>query len=771
MILKKVILKKGSLLISSLLIVFLFQSSNIIPSSAAEYHYLYGCTKYVPGFNCDPITNEFKSSTINAEYIKEFSPTREPTFVDSVKGKALVLTANALESLSVNNNEGFNSQKFSIYLNVIPQNTENSQGSLVSFTGDPHIAGWNVDLFPTDNPSKKKIRFTVFNTEGFPFSAEDQNVNPDKLVEIIGTFDGEKVRLFLDGALKSETIFEGSYNNNPGSAIPIKFGGGAYCSCNTVSAVIDEIRYYNYALGSNSIGDIGSNQDSFKKDSLIGYWKFDGDIKDYSGLSNDAFYNTLIASMVFAPDGRLFYTEKNSGMIRVIQNDAISLKPFATISDVYVDWEEGLLSIALDGKFKDNHYLYIYYNYKDKNTDKIFSRVVRFTDIENEGKEPWVVLDNIPASKGFHTGGAMAFNQNDDKLYIFVGDGTIKENAQDTSLIYGKVLRVNRDGTIPEDNPFQGSPVFTYGHRNSYGLAFDNNGNGMLAESGPETYDEINLIHKGGNYGWPNLQIPNFPPESFTNNSSIKPIRSYFQPPSPTQAIFYDQDKYQKLQNTFVFGTVRGTLFSLEIDPDTKFLKEETKIDLHFYPYKPVVSIASSPNGELYFAGYEIYKIVSIDSENKKISMYPVEVNSTNVSVSQMRFYENDNKLELDLADEPGTSTLSIKVPKSMSQYKEELILTSKTTTANDDKTIIDLPHTIQVSTGNNYDIITLNLPEDYAKNDHLKFIIGESKIIVTKTVPEFEVSLVILTMAIGIVFIFSKNMSRFNSLNFKKIT
>jgi hypothetical protein len=365
----------------------------------------------------------------------------------------------------------------------------------------------------------------------------------------------------------------------------------------------------------------------------------------------------------------------------------------------------------------------------------------------------------------------MAFNQNDDKLYIFVGDGTIKENAQDTSLLYGKVLRINRDGTIPEDNPFQGSPVFTYGHRNSYGLAFDNNGNGMLAESGPETYDEINIIQKGGNYGWPSLQLPNFPPESFTNNSSIKPVRSYFQPPSPTQAIFYDQDKYEKLQNTFVVGTVRGTLFSLKIDPETKSLKEETKIDLHFYPYKPVVSIASSPNGELYFAGYEIYKIVSIDSENKKISMYPVEVNSTNVSVSQMRFYENNNKLEFDLVDEPGTSTLSIKVPKSMNQYKGDLILTSKTTTANDDKTIIDLPHTIQVNTENNYDIITLNLLEDYAKNDHLKFIIDESKIIVTKTVPEFEVSLVILTMAIGIVFIFSRNISKFNSLNFKKIS
>ena len=753
----------------SLLIIFLFQLSSITPSEASEYHYLYGCTKYVPGFNCDPIQNEFKSSALSAEYTKEFSPTREPLFIDTAKGKSLVLTANALESLTVNNNDGFNSQKFSIYLNVIPQNTENSYGSLVSFTGDPHVAGWELDLVPTDNVSKKIIRFTVFNTEGISYSVED-TVSPDKYVEITGIFDGEKVKLFLDDILKSEINFKGNYNSDPGLSIPIKFGGGAYCSCNTVSAIIDEIRYYNYTLDNESINNIKSIPNGFKGNSLIGYWKFDGDVKDYSGFSNDAFYNTLIASMAFAPDGRLFYTEKDSGIVRVIQNGEIVEKPFTVISDVYVDWEEGLLSLALDSKFNENHYIYIYYNYKEKNTDKIFSRVVRLTDIDNEGKDPFTVLDNIPASKGFHTGGAMAYNQNDDKLYIFVGDGTIKENAQDVSLLAGKILRVNRDGTIPRDNPFPGSPVYTYGHRNSYGLAFDTNGNGILAESGPETYDEINLIQKGGNYGWPTLQMPNFPPESFTNNSSIKPIRSYFQPPSPTQTLFYDHDKYPTLKNTFVFGTVRGTLFSFEIDPKTKSLKEETKIDLHFYPYKPVVSVASSPSGELYFAGYEIYKINSIDSENKKVTMYPVVINSTNVLISQIKFYEKDKKLELDLEDESGSSTLSVKIPKSMIQYKNKTDLTSQTTLASDDKTIIDLPHTIQFIPEGDYDTIILIFPEDYAKSDHLRFIIGESKITITKTIPEFEVSIIILTLSLGILILFSRRILNLNSLNFNKI-
>jgi glucose/arabinose dehydrogenase len=724
----------------------------------------------VPGFNCDPISNEFNGSTISAEYTKKFLPTREPVFTTSDTGKALVLKANALESLTVNNNDILNSVNFSIYLNVIPQNTENSFSSIASFTGDPHVAGWDLNLVPTDDPTKKIIRFTVFNTDGVSFSAEDSNVSSDKYVEVTGTFDGKKVKLFLDGNLKSETEFSGFYNSNPGFHIPLKFGGGSYCSCNTASVIIDDIRFFKNALDDDSIANIRLNQNKITSDSLIGHWKFDGDIKDHSGFSNHAFYNTIVASMVFTPDGKLIYTEKNTGIVRVIKNEKIEEKPFTTISDVYVDWEQGLLSITLDSKFAENNYLYVYYNYKEEQSGKIFSRVVRYTDINDEGKEPFIVLDKIPASHGFHTGGAMAFNQEDDKLYIFVGDGTIRENAQDTSLFYGKILRVNRDGTIPKDNPFPNSPVYTYGHRNSYGLSFDNLGNGILAESGPETYDEINLIEKGGNYGWPTLQMPNISPESFTNNTSIKPIRSYFQPPSPTQTIFYDHTKFQDLKDKFVFGTVRGTLFSLQLNPETRLLTEETKIDLHFYPYQPVISIASSPDGELYFAGYEIYKLESLNLENKQISMYPVEINSTNVSVSQLKFYDKDKRLDLHLEDELGPSKLSIKISKSMIPYDEEIHLTSQTTLASDERTIIDLPHTIQSIPQNDHNIITVDIPHDYPTKDNLKLILGESKITVTKTVPEFDLLMIVLMLSITFLLILSKQSSKLNNLSLNKL-
>ena len=111
-------------------------------------------------------------------------------------------------------------------------------------------------------------------------------------------------------------------------------------------------------------------------------------------------------------------------------------------------------------------------------------------------------------SRGYHSGGALAFGP-DDKLYITVGDATQHIFAQSISTPIGKVLRIERDGSIPSDNPFPDSPVYTLGHRNMYGIAFDNNGTGLVFESGDVIYDEINVLKKGGNYGFPVYQPAN----------------------------------------------------------------------------------------------------------------------------------------------------------------------------------------------------------------------------------------------------------------------
>ena len=741
--------------------------TNILAVDESKYptnhvrNYFFGCTKYVPTFHCDPISNEFESSTVVAKYTKVLSVSREPAFTDGVLGKAVILKANTLEFITVNNSDVFQAPTFSVFIKVKVGNSENIPGSLISYTNGEHNTGWKVDLNPTEDPNKINLKFIVFNTEGTAIQTDDTAIDATRFENILGTFDGTSVKIFLNGVLSSKVSFEGTYSPKLDSTFPLKFGGASYCSCDTVTASIDEIHFYNYSISDEFVNDILSENSSQSKP--VGLWKFDGDLKDKSGFGNDAFYNTLISSMGFSPDGRLFYTEKNSGNIRILESDGNLLsKPFASLSDVYVDWEEGLLGLTLDSDFENNHYVYTYYNYKDKSSDQIFARVVRFTDSDNIGKDTKTVFDKIPASKGFHTGGAIANNKSDDKLYIFVGDATLKEKAQDTSVLYGKILRINKDGTIPKDNPIPDSPIYTYGHRNAFGIAFDDYGNGILAESGPETFDEINLIQKGGNYGWPTLQQPNIAPESFTNNSSIKPLRSYFQPPSPTQTIYYENQNYPELKDSFLFGTVRGTLFSFKIDPEKRSLQQETRIDLGFYPYKPVIGLASSPTGVLYFGAYEIYKLDDIDFTNKNILMYPIEINSTNILVSKINFFQNDNRLVFDLQDEPEPSHLSIKIPKSMIKNLEDINVSSETSLANDGKTLIRLPHKVQSTTNNDFSIITLEIPEDYSKDDNLQFSLQPSELSVTKTIPEFGLAQIILLLSICILFIFSKNISSF---------
>ena len=163
--------------------------------------------------------------------------------------------------------------------------------------------------------------------------------------------------------------------------------------------------------------------------------------------------------------------------------------------------EGGLLGIALDPNFEENHYIYLYYTYSDFFTP--YNKVVRFTESQNQLSKEFVLLDKIPGQFA-HDGGRLKFGP-DGKLYLTTGDSLNSDLSQDLNSLAGKILRINPDGTIPDDNPFPNF-VYSLGHRNPQGLDWDPK-TGMLvnSEHGPSGHDEINVIEAGKNYGWPEI--------------------------------------------------------------------------------------------------------------------------------------------------------------------------------------------------------------------------------------------------------------------------
>ncbi len=211
--------------------------------------------------------------------------------------------------------------------------------------------------------------------------------------------------------------------------------------------------------------------------------------------------------IVFAPDGRIFFTER-TGNLRVIENGTLADTPVATIPVTSIG-EGGLLGLALDPNFEKNHFLYLCFTYSDPTG--LYNRVSRFIESNDTISSEKILIDKIPANT-YHDGGRIKFGP-DDKLYVTTGDAGKPESAQDINYLGGKILRINSDGTIPSDNPFTGSPVYSYGNRNPQGLDWDpRNGNLIETEHGPSdapgengwvAHDKVNLIISGKNYGWP----------------------------------------------------------------------------------------------------------------------------------------------------------------------------------------------------------------------------------------------------------------------------
>ncbi|MGE6754920.1 PQQ-dependent sugar dehydrogenase [Rossellomorea sp. NPDC071047] len=247
----------------------------------------------------------------------------------------------------------------------------------------------------------------------------------------------------------------------------------------------------------------------------------------------------------------VFYITQRTGDIIEIKDGRKSVVKTNLSEPLSNRPEAGLLGFVLHPDFKTNQKAYAYYTY-DESGDP-FNRVVVLKRTENQWSEEKLLLDRIPSGQ-YHHGGRLEIGP-DTKLYITAGDATQQDKAQDLSFLGGKILRMNLDGGIPKDNPFKNSYVYSYGHRNPQGLAWNKAGELYETEHGPNGYDEVNRIEAGSNYGWPKITGDE------KEESLISPLAHSGEPSwAPSGADFWNED--------LVFASLAGQSVK-RFDPET----------------------------------------------------------------------------------------------------------------------------------------------------------------------------------------------------------
>lgn len=341
-----------------------------------------------------------------------------------------------------------------------------------------------------------------------------------------------------------------------------------------------------------------------------------------SAISKDAPLKlTMIADDLEFPwgladlgDGNMLVTERE-GRLRVIENGSLRAEPVVGAPEAYVESQGGYLGLALDPDFAANRTIYLSYSSGDKESN-------RSTVVSAQIDETLSSLSNVTeifrgADKrgGAHFGGRLEFLP-DGTLLISLGDGFRWMNdAQTTDNYFGKMARINPDGSIPADNPFKDGAapgVYSYGHRNIQGLEYDPaTGTIWAHEHGPKGGDELNIIEPGNNYGWPAITYGvNYNGSIISNETEAEgmeqPKVKWVPSIAPSGMVLYTGDKYPGWQGDLFIGAMNGPeglkLVRIDLDGKNVLGKEDLLTDANL----PIRDVIQGQDGFMYIATHEL---------------------------------------------------------------------------------------------------------------------------------------------------------------------
>lgn len=319
--------------------------------------------------------------------------------------------------------------------------------------------------------------------------------------------------------------------------------------------------------------------------------------------------------MIYGPDNHIWFTQKN-GYICRLEPDSGHIDTLYHETNTSVSGEGGMLGMVLHPDFTNSPYIYVAYNY---NQGGYKERVARYTYNGTALTNPMTIIENIPAAS-IHNGCRMLIVNN--QLYITTGDAADQPSAQNINSLSGKILRLNLDGSVPNDNPIPGNPVWSWGHRNAQGLVYAN-GRFYSSEHGPNANDELNILQQGRNFGWPTVQgFCDLPGETAfcTDSNVVEPIKAW----TPTIAVgdidYYNHPMFPALQNSILMVTLKDMKLH-QLALNSTFDQVTTSTTLSQISGSRLRAICIDPDGRIYIStsmssssgsGSKIDKIIEI---------------------------------------------------------------------------------------------------------------------------------------------------------------